>query len=471
MGEQIIPVIMCGGAGTRLWPASREGRPKQFLRLFGRHSTFQDSVRRVSDPTLFVRPIVITNARYRFLVAEQLSEIAIAADILLEPARRDSGPAIAAAATFARQRDGDAAVLVALAADHVVTDAAAFVAACREARAAAADGRIVTFGIRPDRRATEYGYIHPGAARRGELFEVVAFVEKPDQATAARYIAQGYLWNSGNFMFAAAALLDEYGAFEAASAKAIAAAVARAERDLGFIALDPDAFAQARAVSLDYAVMEKTARAAVLPVSFGWSDVGSWHSVWELASKDAAGNAVQGTAVFVDAGGNYVASDKALVALLGVDDLVVVASEDAILVARRDRVADMKRLVERLTAVAPQVTQDHLNVHRPWGSYQALDAGERYQVKRIVVKPKGRLSLQLHHHRAEHWVVVRGTALVTVGDEVKTIHENQSTYIPIGTPHRLENPGKIDLELIEVQTGSYLGEDDIVRIEDDYRRK
>jgi mannose-1-phosphate guanylyltransferase/mannose-6-phosphate isomerase len=471
MAEQIIPVILCGGAGTRLWPASREGRPKQFLRLFGRHSTFQETLRRLCDPALFGRPIVLTNARYRFLVAEQLAEIAVAADILLEPTRRDSGPAMAAAASFARQRDGDAAVLVALAADHVVTDAAAFVAACRAARAAAASGRIVTFGIRPDRPATEYGYIQPGAALGGALFAVAAFVEKPDAATAARHIAQGYLWNSGNFMFAAAALLEEYRAFEPASAPAVAAAVARAERDLGFIALDPDAFAAARAVSLDYAVMEKTARAAVLPVSFGWSDVGSWQSVWELAAKDAAGNAVQGAAVFVEAGGNYVASDKALVALLGVDDLVVVASEDAILVARRDRVADMKRLVERLHAVAPQVAQDHLNVHRPWGSYQTLDAGERYQVKRIVVKPQGRLSLQLHHHRAEHWVVVRGTALVTVGDAVKTIHENQSTYIPIGTPHRLENPGKIDLELIEVQSGSYLGEDDITRLDDDYRRK
>jgi len=467
--DKIIPLIMCGGAGTRLWPASREGRPKQFLRLFGRFSTFQDTIRRVADPALFGRPIVVTNQRYRFLVAEQLAEIDTEADVLLEPARRDSGPAIVAGAAFAQQRERDA-VVIALAADHVIADSAAFAASCRTALPAALARRIVTFGVRPDRPATEYGYIRPGNPLKADVFAVAQFVEKPDQATAERYVAQGYLWNSGNFVFRARALLDEYRVFEPVSALAIIEAVTRAGRDLGFISLETSAFEQARAVSIDCAVMEKTARAAVVPVSFGWSDVGSWDSVAQLVANDAAGNAAQGSVVFVDVRGSYVSSDKALVALLGVENLVVIASEDAILVAHRDRAGDMKRLVEHLKQVAPQAVEDHLKVNRPWGSYQSLDKGDRYQVKRIVVKPGGRLSLQLHHHRAEHWVVVRGTARVTVGEDVKTIHENQSTYIPIGAKHRLANPGKIDLELIEVQSGSYLGEDDIVRLDDDYRR-
>jgi len=361
-------------------------------------------------------------------------------------------------------------VIVALAADHVVAEPASFATACRTARDAAQAGHLVTFGVRPDRPATEYGYIRPGDAGDRGLFAVDKFVEKPNEETAARYVADGYLWNSGNFMFRAGTLLDEYRQFEPQSAAAIAAAVAQVGTDLGFVTLDAQAFEQARAISIDYAIMEKTSRAVVMPVSFGWSDVGSWQAVWELAPKDASGNAARGNAVFVDAVGSYVASDKALVALLGVGDLVVVATEDAILVTARGRAGEMKALVERLKATAPAVVEEHLKVHRPWGSYQSLDQGERYQVKRIVVKPKGRLSLQKHHHRAEHWVVVRGTAIVTVGDEVKTLHENQSTYIPIATRHRLENPGEIDLELIEVQSGSYLGEDDIVRFEDDYNR-
>ncbi|HTS42721.1 MAG TPA: mannose-1-phosphate guanylyltransferase/mannose-6-phosphate isomerase [Xanthobacteraceae bacterium] len=469
MPEPIIPLIMCGGAGTRLWPASRENRPKQFLPLFGRNSTFQDTVLRVGDPALFGRPIVITNALYRFLVAEQLAELGVEADILLEPMRRDSAPAILAGAFFAIARGSDP-IIVALAADHVVTDGAAFAAACRTARDAAANGRIVTFGIRPDRPATEYGYIRPGSKLGGDVFAVEKFVEKPDETKAKSYIADGYLWNSGNFVFRASVLLEEYRAFEAASAAAVAAAVERAGRDLGFVTLDADSFKQAAAKSIDYAVMEKTKRAAVVPVSYGWSDVGSWHAVWDITPKDAAGNAAQGRAMFVDANKSYVSSDKALVALLGVEDLVVVASEDAILVAHRDNAQELKKLIGELKTVEPKLAEEHLKVHRPWGSYQSLDMGNRYQVKRIVVKAGGRLSLQLHHHRAEHWVVVRGTAKVTVGDQIKTLHENESIYIPLGTQHRLENPGKIDLELIEVQTGSYLGEDDIVRIEDDYRR-
>ena len=468
MAEPIIPLIMCGGAGTRLWPASRESRPKQFLPLFGKTSTFQETVLRVADPALFGKPIVITNGQYRFLVLEQLAEIGMEADILLEPARRDSAPAIVAGATFAKSRGGDP-IVVALAADHVVKDAAAFADACRAGRDAAVIGQIVTFGIRPDRPATEYGYIRTGR-KHGAAYAVETFVEKPDAATAERYIKDGYLWNSGNFVFRASALLEEYRALEPESAKAVTAAVERAGRDLGFVTLDPESFKQATAKSIDYAVMEKTKRAAVVPVSYGWSDVGSWRAVWDISDRNAEGNAAQGRVLFVDTKDSYVASDKALVALLGVENLVVVASEDAVLVAHRDEAHELKRLIGELKTVAPKLAEEHLKVHRPWGSYQSLDMGNRYQVKRIVVKSGGRLSLQLHHHRAEHWVVVRGTARVTVGDEIKTLHENESIYIPIGSRHRLENPGKIDLELIEVQTGSYLGEDDIVRIEDDYRR-
>jgi mannose-1-phosphate guanylyltransferase/mannose-6-phosphate isomerase len=469
MDQRIIPLIMCGGAGTRLWPASREVRPKQFLSLFGNRSTFQDTVLRVSDAALFERPIVITNAAYRFMVLEQLAEIGLEADILLEPVRRDSGPAIAAGAVFAETRDSNAIVL-ALAADHVVQDTAAFIAACRQGLVAASSGHIVTFGVEPERPAIEYGYISPGKVIAGEVRSVAKFVEKPDPATAAGYISAGYLWNSGNFMFRASMLLDEYRKVDAGSVAAVSDAVSKAGRDLGFVTLDPESFEKALAISIDYAVMEKTARASVVPVSCGWSDVGSWHAVWELSAKDAQGNAAQGAAVFEDSRNCNVATDKALVALEGVDDLVVIATEDAVLVSRQKDANGLKRLVAKVKTVAPEVTQNHLKVHRPWGSYQSVDNGDRHQVKRITVKAGERLSLQKHHHRSEHWIVVRGTAKVTVNELIKTVHENESIYIPIGAVHRLENPGKILLELIEVQTGSYLGEDDIIRIEDDYQR-
>jgi mannose-1-phosphate guanylyltransferase/mannose-6-phosphate isomerase len=469
MKGRIIPLIMCGGAGTRLWPASREVHPKQFLPLFGPRSTFQDTLLRVSDATLFERPIVITNTAYRFMVLEQLAAIGIEADVLLEPMRRDSGPAIAAGAVFAQRRDADAVVL-ALAADHVVRDTASFVAACRRGLVAADAGAVVTFGIEPERPATEYGYISPGEPGADGVRAVVRFVEKPDAATAAQYIHAGYFWNSGNFMFRAGVLLDEYRNSDADTVQAVGDAVANAGRDLGFVTLEPEAFAKAKAISIDYAVMEKTSHAAVVPLACGWSDVGSWHAVWELSGKDAQGNAAQGAAVFEDSRNCNVATDKALVALEGVDDLVVVATQDAILVSRQKDTNGLKRLVARLKTVAPQVTEDHLKVHRPWGSYQSIDTGDRHQVKRIIVKPGGRLSLQKHHHRSEHWIVVRGAARVTVNELVKTVHENESIYIPIGATHRLENPGKISLELIEVQTGSYFGEDDIIRLDDDYRR-
>lgn len=469
MNRRIIPLVMCGGAGTRLWPASREVHPKQFLPLFGARSTFQETLLRVSDTIMFDRPVIITNSTYRFLILEQLAEIGIVADVLLEPMRRDSGPAIAAGAAFAQARDKDAIVL-ALAADHVVRDVPAFLAACREGLAAAEAGHIVTFGVQPERAATEYGYINPGDVVAGQVRAVTKFVEKPDTVTAANYIKAGYFWNSGNFMFRAAVLLGEYRSFDTRSVDAVSDAVAKADKDLGFAKLDEAAFGSAKSISIDYAVMEKTSRAAVVPVACGWSDVGSWHAVWELSDKDNEGNAARGAAVFEDSRNCNVVTDRALVALEGVDDLVVIATQDAVLVSRQRDANGLKRLVAKLKAVAPQVTEEHIRVHRPWGSYQSVDNGDRHQVKRIIVKPGGRLSLQKHHHRSEHWIVVRGTAQVTVNELVKTVHENESVYIPIGAVHRLENPGKIPLELIEVQTGSYFGEDDIIRIEDDYRR-
>ena len=469
MNRRIIPLIMCGGAGTRLWPASREVHPKQFLPLFGARSTFQETLLRVSDAALFERPIVITNNAYRFMVLEQLAEIDLEADVLLEPMRRDFGPAIVAGAAFAQVRDTDA-VVFALAADHVVRDKAAFVAACREGLTAAEAGYIVTFGVEPERAATEYGYISPGEVISGKVRAVTQFVEKPDPKTAAGYVKAGYFWNSGNFMFRASVLLDEYRNVDAASVQAVTDAVTTAGCDLGFVKLDTDAFGSAKSISIDYAVMEKTARAAVIPVACGWSDVGSWLAVWELSDKDAQGNASRGAAVFEDSRNCSISTDRALVALEGVDDLVVVATQDAVLVSRQKDANGLKRLVAKLKTIAPEVTEDHIRVHRPWGSYQSVDNGDRHQVKQIIVKPGGRLSLQKHHHRAEHWIVVRGAARVTVNELIKTVHENESIYIPIGAVHRLENPGKIVLELIEVQTGSYFGEDDIIRIEDDYQR-
>ena len=471
MAEPVIPLIMCGGAGTRLWPASREGRPKQFLSLFGKHSTFQETLRRVSDPAVFGRPIVITNGQYRFIVAEQLAEAEIEADILLEPARRDSGPAIAAGAAFALQR-GDDPIVVALAADHVVTDTAGLRCrlpqrrAMRPPTARSSPSACAPTGRRPNTAISVPARRIGERCLRGREASSRSRTRRPPRAISR----EGYLWNSGNFVFRAGVFLDEYRAFEPKTVDAAQAAIEKAGIDLGFVTLDKAAFERRNANSIDYAVMEKTKRAAVVPVSYGWSDVGSWHAVWELSARDAAGNSSHGTALFLESRNSYASSEKALVALFGVEDLVVVASEDAVLIANRADTNGMKRLVEKLKEVAPTVTVDHIKMHRPWGNYQSLDNGDRYQVKRIVVKRGGRLSLQYHNHRSEHWVVVRGTARVTLGDQVKMLQENESIYIPLGTPHRLENPGKIDLELIEVQTGSYLGEDDIIRIEDDYRR-
>ena len=469
--QSLIPVLMCGGTGTRLWPVSRESMPKQFMPLIGERSTFQQTLGRIADPTLFARPIVITNADFRFIVAEQLREIGVEADIVLEPSRRDSGPAVAVAAALAARRDPKAAVLV-LAADHIVRKPEEFLAACRVAAVAVGEGRIVTFGIRPTAPATQYGYIRPGAKLNGAaVLAVEAFVEKPDAATAQRYVAERYLWNSGNFMFRADLMLDEITRFEPVMAEAARAAVAQMTQDLDFLRLAAEPFSRAPKKSIDYAVMERTSLAAVVPADMGWSDVGSWDAVWDNLDHDAAGNAVSGASVMLDSRNNLIRSeDGVLTAVIGIDNAVVIATGDAVLVAARDKAENVKALVEELKSQNRREAVEHRRIYRPWGYYQGVDSGTRYQVKRIVVKPGARLSLQKHFHRAEHWVVVKGTAEVTVGEDVRAVHENESVYIPIGSVHRLANPGKIPLELIEVQVGSYLGEDDIQRLDDTYGR-
>jgi mannose-1-phosphate guanylyltransferase/mannose-6-phosphate isomerase len=472
MPGQIIPVIMCGGAGTRLWPVSRESMPKQFVPLIGQDSTFQQVMARISDPQLFARPIVITNADFRFVVAEQLRGCGVSADIVLEPMRRDSGPAVAVSAVLALERDADALVLV-LAADHVITKLDEFRDACRCAARTAAQGRIVTFGIPPTYAATNYGYIRPGKQLNGALVhEVEAFVEKPDSETAARYIADHYFWNSGNFLFHAATMWGEIEDFEPLMAQAAKASVAGSTRDLDFLRLAAEPFARAPKKSIDYAVMERTRRAAVVPADLGWSDIGSWSTIWDILDHDATGNATDGPVVLSDTRNSLVRSEESiLTTVIGLDDVIVVATVDAVLVTTRAKAEQVKGLVEQLKAQNHRAAIEHRRIYRPWGYYQDVDIAERYRVKRIVVKPGSTLSLQKHFHRSEHWVVVRGTAEVTVHDQVHSVHENESMYIPIGSVHRLANPGKIPLELIEVQVGSYVGEDDIVRLDDVYGRQ
>jgi mannose-1-phosphate guanylyltransferase / mannose-6-phosphate isomerase len=469
---KILPAIMCGGSGSRMWPESRESLPKQFISLIGERSTFQSIVGVVGDPAVFDPAVVITNFDYRFRVAEQLRETGAEATILLEPERRDSAAAVGAVAAWAAARDPKTVVAV-LAADHVFADGKQFARLCAEARDVAAAGEIVTFGITPDHPATGYGYIHPAEplAIDAGVRRIERFVEKPDEKHARAFIADGYLWNSGNFVFRADVMLEELKRFEPGIAAAAAAAVARAKKDLGFVVLDHDAFARAPKTSIDYAVMERTDKAAVMRADVGWSDVGEWSAVWRLSPRDANGNCLRGRAVAIDSANVLVRSEERLAAVIGLRDIVVIATADAVLVADRSQTDKVKGLVERLKAEGqPEATQ-HVRIYRPWGYYQSVDEGTRYQVKRIVVRPGGRLSLQKHHHRAEHWVVVRGAAEVTINSRIEHVHENESIYLPIGSTHRLANPGKIDLELIEVQTGSYFGEDDIVRFEDDYSRK
>ena len=464
---KLQPVLLSGGSGTRLWPLSREAYPKQFLALAGDDTMLQATWRRVAD-LADAAPIVVAGEEHRFLVAEQLRQVgAPTPAILLEPIGRNTAPAIAAAALQAL-RDGEDPLLLVLPSDHVVRDADAFRAAVRAAMPAAEQGALVTFGIMPDAPETGFGYIE---AERGEgVQRVLRFVEKPDAVTAQTYLdAGGYYWNSGMFLLRASRYLEELRKFRADIVGGAQAAFDAAQRDGDFIRLDKAAFAACPADSIDYAVMEKTDAAMVLPVDIGWNDVGSWSALWEVSEQDGDGNAHHGDVISIDSRNSY-AYARRMVALVGVDDLVVVETDDAVLVARKDRVQQVKDVVARLKAEQRTQAALHREVHRPWGSYDSIDMAEGFQVKRIKVKPGARLSLQSHARRAEHWIVVRGTARVTRDNDVFELFANQSTYIPIGAKHRLENPGTEMLELIEVQSGDYLGEDDIVRIEDIYQR-
>lgn len=465
--SSIQPVILSGGSGTRLWPLSREAYPKQFLPLAGELTMLQATWKRVA-PIAARGPLVIANEEHRFVAAEQLQQVgAEPAAIILEPVGRNTAPAIAVAALEATRDGGDALLLV-LPSDHVITNEAAFRSAVQAAAGAAEAGKLVTFGIVPTGPETGYGYIK--AAEGQGLRAVERFVEKPDLDTATGYVSSGqYYWNSGMFLFKASRYLQELERLQPAMLAGSRQAWQQARRDADFTRLDKDAFTAVPSDSIDYAVMEKTADAVVIPLDAGWNDVGSWTALRDVSQQDGDGNAHQGDVIAIDCRNTY-AYGQRLVAMVGLDDVIVVETDDAVLVGKADRMQEVKTVVAQLKAEGRSEATWHRKVYRPWGAYDSIDNGERFQVKRITVKPGGTLSLQMHHHRAEHWIVVSGTAEVTRGDEVILLSENQSTYIPLGVTHRLRNPGKLPLELIEVQSGSYLGEDDIVRFEDTYGR-
>ncbi len=471
--EQVIPVILAGGMGSRLWPLSRELFPKQFHALFDDRSLLQGTLQRAQLAT-GETPIIVCNEEHRFLVAEQCRDIGHGwRRIILEPEGRNTAPAIALAALAACEEAGAgvAPLLLVLPSDHLISDIEAFSAAVESAALAARAGSLVTFGITPTHPETGYGYIEAsGASKGGGALAVRSFVEKPDLATAQGYLdSGGYYWNSGMFVLNAKVYLDELGRLRPEIRDSVTAAFANGSNDLDFYRPGRE-FLDSPTESIDYAVMEKTDRAKVVPASFDWSDIGSWTAIWEASAQDSDGNHLHGDVVGIATTNSYVMAQNRLVGIIGVDNLVVVETSDAVLVAHKDRVQDVRELVARLKASEREEYLSHREVFRPWGSYESVGQGERYQVKRIKVKPGESLSLQMHHHRAEHWVVVRGTAQVTRADEVFTLAENESTYIPLGVTHRLANPGKLTLELIEVQVGAYLGEDDIVRFEDNYGR-
>jgi mannose-1-phosphate guanylyltransferase / mannose-6-phosphate isomerase len=472
-GRMIHPVILSGGTGTRLWPMSRALYPKQLLALTGDKSLLQETALRLSDDDGFAAPLIIANEEHRFIIAEQLREIGVTPDALvLEPVGRNTAPAATIAALRLAAQD-PAALMLVLASDHAIADVAAFRAAVQRAASASRAGFLVSLGVTPDRAETGYGYIAAGRPIEGcdGAFAAAQFVEKPDAATAERYVASGeYFWNASIFLFPVALYLGEIERLSPAMLDACKRALADASTDSDFIRLDKAPFADCPADSIDYAVMEHTERAAVVPVAMGWSDLGSWDALWEIGEKDARGNALVGNVVAEATGNCYLRSEAGLVAAIGVEDLVVVATDDAVMVAPRNRSQEVRQLVGRLLAERREEADALSTVHRPWGTYRSLHNGHRVQVKHIMVKPGAKLSLQLHHHRAEHWVVVHGTARIVRGNDEMILSENESTYIPLGTPHRLENPGKIPLHVIEVQSGSYLGEDDIVRLDDHYGR-
>ncbi len=474
MTSKIVPVIMAGGKGTRLWPLSRSGAPKQFLQILSDRSLFQQTLERVSDTGLYEPAIIVTNSDFRFIVAEQARAVgAPLSDILLEPVARNTAPALAAAAFVVLARFGDAAIMQVLASDHEIDAGAVYVDCMLKAQQAAASGELVTFGITPTEPATGYGYIEIGDALSAGANRVARFVEKPDHAKAQAMLATGrYLWNSGLFMLPVKAFLEEMQLYAPEVYAATKAAVEGQSKDLDFSRLEAKAFAAAPDISVDYAVFEKTARAAVVPSSFAWSDLGSWDAVWKSGRKDGDGNVVTEKASVANTRNSLVLSRDIHLAVQGLEDIAVIASEDAVYVGRLDESQSVGNIVKVLarSQATSRLTQEHPTSYRPWGAVSSVSRGERYEVKRLKVSPGKKISLQKHHHRAEHWIVVRGTAEITMAGETRLLHENESVYIPQGTVHRLHNPGKIPLELIEVQTGSYLGEDDIIRIEDEFGR-
>lgn len=466
-----IPVILAGGSGTRLWPMSRELRPKQFQSLTGPNTMLQETLLRLDD-SIRSRAIIICNEKHRFLAAEQVRAIGLQqAKIILEPKGRNTAPAIALAALEAVKNEEDPLLLV-LSADHLITDRDAFSRTIQEAMHFARQGKMVVFGIVPTHPETGFGYIQMGQSLDGKAFGLAGFVEKPDEKTARNYLETGsYLWNSGMFLFTAGAYLSELEKFRPDILRACVQSVEGAIKDLDFIRVDKESFESCPADSIDYAVMEKTEAGVVVPLKSGWSDIGSWTALAGAMKKDSQGNVFQGDVIALDTKSSLIMAENRLVAALGIEDLVVVETSDAVLVASKNRVQDVKEIVGKIKSLGRCEHVNHREVFRPWGSYDCVDSGQRYQVKRITVKPGAKLSVQMHHHRSEHWVVVRGTARVTNGNKSILLTENQSTYIPIGQTHSLENPGNIVLELIEVQSGPYLGEDDIVRLEDQYGRK
>ncbi|MGC1386745.1 MAG: mannose-1-phosphate guanylyltransferase/mannose-6-phosphate isomerase [Steroidobacteraceae bacterium] len=471
MAEALIPVILSGGAGTRLWPLSREMFPKQLLALAGKRTMLQETAARLAGIAGAAAPIIVCNESHRFTVAEQIRELgADAAGILLEPVGRNTAPAVAIAALHAMKQGPDATLIVAPA-DHVIRDSRAFQQAAQVAAGLAKNGKLVTFGIVAHAPETGYGYIRRGEGQ-GPAYPVAQFIEKPSLDVALQFVASGdYYWNSGMFVFSASRYLDELARYAPDILEASRAAYENAKTDLDFVRIDKAAFEKCRADSIDYAVMEKTRDAVVLPLDAGWSDVGSWASLFDALPADEEGNVLQGDVLVHDTHDCYVHSTSRLVTAVGMDDHIIVETKDAVLVAPKERVQDVKELVAKMKKSGRTEPSLHREVFRPWGSYDSLDSGERFQVKRLSVKPGGVLSLQMHHHRAEHWIVVKGTARITCGENTFLLSENQSTFIPIGATHRIENPGKVALHIVEVQSGSYLGEDDIVRVEDSYGRK
>ena len=474
MAALMIPVILAGGQGTRLWPLSRSARPKQFLALTGKLSPFQETLLRVADAVRYAAPIVITNAEYRFLVGEQAEELGIKlAGVLLEPVARNTTAAIAAAAVFAERQSGAASVIHVLPSDHAVTIDDNYWHSVDVAAAAAAAGRLVTFGIAPTGPETGYGYIEAGPARADGTHEVARFVEKPDYEKAVAMLAEGgFYWNSGMFMLGVGSFLAECKSLSPESFEAASSAVEKARADLDFIRLDEPSFAMAPNISVDYAIFERTRLISLIPVSFFWSDLGSWDAVWKVSAKDDSQNAVLGEATLSHTTNSLIVTEKAHVAIEGLDDIAVIATEDAVYVGKLSEAQKVGQMVKALRDKPETlgITEIHRTAYRPWGGYSSVLSGARFQVKRLFVKPGKRLSLQKHHHRAEHWIVVSGTAEVTIDGAITMLSENESVYLPLGCVHRLANPGKILLELIEVQTGSYLGEDDIIRIEDEFGR-